>query len=315
MPERQSRSYLQLSRFPLVFTVWSDVLMGYFLGASHAEVSLSGARLALMLAVTTSLYTGAMTLCDCFEYESDREHGHPGPLPVGVMSVHGAYSIGFLLVLLALAGATLVSSSAGLLSVAVALLLLAFSSWTRGLPFVGAGNLAVVRGATVLLGMGFAHTNGVPVPSMEYWGPPAAVVAYVFLATQIAAEEEHPRRERLLRVSAAVIVLLVVLHVLLYVSPLSRATLSDCIFISVFVLGTVVRLGQLARRAVRELSAESVQKLEVAVLVGMIVLNANFVAFAGTLVPTLGVLFLLVPTFLLLRFFHLLYPGTRTAMD
>ncbi|HUV38737.1 MAG TPA: UbiA family prenyltransferase [Planctomycetota bacterium] len=315
MTQDPPRSNLELIRFPLIFTVWSDVLMGCFLAAAASGVTLVWSQVALLLTVTTLVYTGGMTLRDCSEYESDREHGHRQTLPAGVLSVHGAYAIGILMVLLAVGGATLLSASAGLLSVLVALLLLGFASWTRGLPFLGSMNVALLRGTTVVMGMAFAGAGGPVVSTLEHWGPPAAVFAYVFLATRIGAEQAHPRREGVLRLTGALIVLLVVLHALVYVSPLSKARFTDGLVLSVFVLGVVVRLVQLARRAVARPSAESVGKLEVGALVAIIVLNAGLTAMAGTLVPTLGVLFLLLPTVVLLRFFHLLFPGTRSAID
>jgi hypothetical protein len=133
--------------------------------------------------------------------------------------------------------------------------------------------------------------------------------------TQIVSEESRLNRERLLRLIGALIVVLVVVHVLLYLPSLSKARVEVCVLVSFFVVGVVARLVQLARRVARELTPESVQKLVVGGFVGAIVLNANFVAFTGRVGPTIGVLFLLLPTFILLRFFHVLFPGTRTAMD
>jgi 4-hydroxybenzoate polyprenyltransferase len=316
MSEARPRSYLQLIRFPLIFTMWSDALMGYSLVAMHMGYVLSPARVAMMLGVTTFVTIGGMTLCDCFEYESAKEHGRLRTLPVGVMSVHGAFGIGFFLMLLGVAGATLVSAAAGIASVVAALVFLTFAWWTRGLPFLGSVTTGLLGSAYVVLGVAFAHGGGPLMPSVEYWGPVAAIFGYVFLVTALASEEDHPRRERLIRLTGGVIVLLVVFNVLLYVATFAALVpLTDCLFVSVFVAGTVLRIVLLARRAVRELRTESVQKLVVAGFVGTIVLNANFVAFAGRLVPTLGVLFLLLPTFAMLRFFHILYPGTRTAMD
>ena len=315
MSEGSSRVYQQLIRFPLIFTAWSDVLTGYFIAATQTPEAPHPGRVAMMLAVMTFLGAGSMTLCDCFEYESDKEHGRPRTLPVGVISVHAASAVAFILILLSIAGATVISSSAGLATVLVALFLLVFASLTRAMPFWGAATLALGRGLNLLLGMAFAHREGPLVAKLEHWGPVAAVLVFVFLVTQIASEERHPRRERLLRLTGALTVLLVLFHIFLYVLPLSDAPVILCVVLSVFVTGVVLRLLQLARRAVHELSTASVQKLVVAGLVGTIVLNANFVAFTGQASPTLGVLFLLLPAFVMFRFLHMLFPGTQTAID
>jgi 4-hydroxybenzoate polyprenyltransferase len=315
MSDAKSQSYLQLIRFPLIFTAWSDVLTGYFILTAQASSTFDSARVAVMLAITVGLFGGGMTLLDCFGYESDKEHGRQRTLPVGVVSLHGAFAVAFVLILVSIAGASFVSSTASLVSALVALLLLVFAALTRGLPILSSVNLSLIRGLNVILGMAFAYPVRPSVNNPEIWGPVAAVLGYVFLVTRVASEEGHPRRERLLRLTGGLVVLLVVLNVFLYVSPLSRASIGLCIATSVFVAGTIARLLQLARRAVHELSAESVQKLVVAGLVGSIVLNANFVAFTDDDAATLGVLFLLLPTFLMFRFFHAIYQGTRTAID
>ena len=314
MSEAKPHAYLRLIRFPLIFATWSDVLAGYFMAAAQTSQVHLG-RVVVMLAVTTFLRTGGMVLSDCFEYESDKEHGRARLLPIGVISVHAAFAAAFTMILLAVAGATVVSRSAGLLTVVIALLLMVFTSMTRDLPFLGAVNLSVIRGLNIILGMAFAYQQGPLVPTLECWGPVAAVVGFVFIVTQIVSEEKHPRRERLLRLSAALILLLVIFNVFLYVLPLSRASVTLRVIVSVFVAGVVLRLLQLARRTVHELSTASVQKLVVAGLVGTIVVNANFVAFTGQAAQTLGVLFLLLPTFFMFRFLHVLYPGTQTAID
>ena len=310
-----SRSYLQLMRFPLIFAGWSDFLCGYFLAAAAAGVTPHPLRMGGMLAAATLLGAGWMTLSDCFCYESDKEHGHAGPLPAGLLSAHAGFAVGLVMLLLAIACSTLISAEAGLLSVAGALLIVLSAAFTRDLPVLGAVNVGFVRAMGMVIGMAFAVPNGPFVPKPELWGPVAAIFGYVFIVTQIASEEARLNRERLLRLIGAMVVLLVALNVLLYVSWLSKAGVELCILLSVFVAGTVGRLVYLGRRVARELTPESVQKLAIGGFVAAIVLNANFVAFAGRTGAAIGVLFLLLPTFLLLRFFHILFPGTRTAMD
>jgi 4-hydroxybenzoate polyprenyltransferase len=315
MFESKSGGYFHLLRFPLIFTVWSDVLTGCFIMEAQGGEALNGGDVALMLAIASGLCTGGMTLYDCFQYESDKEHGKARTLPIGVISAHAGFAVAFIMILCSVAGATLVSPSAGLLSVLVALFLVVYASLMRGMPFLGAASLALSRGFNIILGMAFAHRGGPLVLRFEYWAPIVAVVGYVLLVTQLASEEAHARRGRLFRFTAALILILVLLHGFLYVSTLSKATLFLRVSVSLFVAGVVARFLQLAHRCVRELSAESVEKLVVAGLVATIVLNANFVAFTGKTGATFGVLFLLLPTFIMFRFFHRLFQGTWTAID
>jgi len=315
MVDTKSGGYFHLLRFPLIFTVWSDVLTGCFLVEARRGPVLNGGDVALMLTIAAGLCTGGMTLYDCFQYESDKEHGKARTLPIGVISAHAGFAVAFLMILCSVAGATLVSRSAGFLSVLVALFLVVYASIMRGLPFLGSASLALSRGLNIILGMAFAYRGEPLVVHFQYWAPVVAVIAYVLLVTQLASEEAHARRGKLVQLTAALILILVLLHVFLYVSSLSKASIFLRISVSLFVAGVVARFLQLARRCVRELSAESVEKLVVAGLVATIVLNANFVAFTGNTPATLGVLFLLLPTFLMFRSFHRLFQGTWTAVD
>ncbi len=311
-----SREYAQLLRFPLVFTLWSDFLAGYFIAlAAVPQERPDSLHVIVMLVVATFLGTGGMTLMDCLTWESEKEHGRERPLPAGLLSAHAGFAFGLILMLVAIACATLVSALAGLMAVLSALLWVIYGSLTSGLPLVGSVNLALIRALNVIVGMAFALPQGPLVPASELWGPVAALFGYVMLITQIASETTRLNRERLLRVIGATVVVLVVFNALLYFPRISHCGLDVCLLMSVFIGAVIARLLQLARRVARELTPESVEKLVIGGFVGVIVLNANFIAFTGNAGETLGTLFLLLPTFLMLRFFHVLFPGTKSAMD
>jgi 4-hydroxybenzoate polyprenyltransferase len=302
-------------RFPLVFTVWADVLTGYFLACHAAQKPAESLDVAVMLGVAAGVYWGGMMLNDCFDVESAREHGRHKALPASIVSVSSAYATALLLIIAAVTGAVIFSRAAGIAGGAVALLLVVYAAITKDVPYLGAANMAVCRGCNLLLGFAFAHVHGPLIQQTILLGPILAVSGYVFLVTQISSEEERPRAEVLVGFTAALVVLLLLLTGVHYYSSLSHAEWYLIATVTVFVLGVVFRLLQVARRTVHDLTPGSVEKLVMAGLVGTIVLDANFTAFAGQSGPTFGVLFLLVPTFLMLRFFRALYPGTNTAID
>ena len=297
MAKDHCKAYLQLTRFPLIFTVWADVLAGYFIAAHDAEQPMRSAEVGIMLLVAACLYWAGMLLHDAFKWEAAREHGRPVPLPQGIVSTTSAFATSILLMLVGVGAAGFVSTAAGLAAVVVGILLVVFASITREIVFFSSLTMAICRGGNVILGMAFMHKVGFPVTQATQLGPVAALIGYVFVVTQISLEEETPRAEPLVLLTGSIVVILLALTGCHYFTSLSDASWSLALVTSFFVLAAVLRI------------------LQVAGLVGTVVLDANFVAFAGHAGPTFGVLFLFIPTFLMLRFFHALYPGARDAIE
>ena len=165
------KAYVQLMRFPLVFTVWADALTGYFLACHTGLKPAESLDVAVMLAVAAGLYWGGMMLNDCFDYEAAKEHGRHKALPASLVSATSAFATAFLLILVALGGAFLFSRWAGTVGVAVALLLVVYAAITKDVPYLGAANMAVARGCNILMGLAFAHVRGPLIEHTVLLGP------------------------------------------------------------------------------------------------------------------------------------------------
>ena len=85
-------AYLQLLRFPNVFTAFADVVMG-FLFVSASLVPLGG--LVALLLSSACLYLAGMVLNDLFDYEVDKKGRPFRPLPSGRISLSTATFMGF----------------------------------------------------------------------------------------------------------------------------------------------------------------------------------------------------------------------------
>jgi 4-hydroxybenzoate polyprenyltransferase len=151
MPQRPSpiRTWLQLFRAPNLFTVPGDPLAGYLLacfGAIEAET--------LWPAIGASLcfYAGGLLLNDLADLNEDRAERPDRPLPSGAASPAAVRAAAVALFVIALGlcrwlGVATLATGAGLL-VAIA----AYNLLTKRLPVIGAVNMGVCRGLSMLLG-------------------------------------------------------------------------------------------------------------------------------------------------------------------
>lgn len=84
------RTFLVLSRFSNLPTVWSDCLAGWWLGGGGAL-----GRLPLLLAGVSLLYIGGMFLNDAFDEEFDRLRRPERPIPSCKISAASVWKLGF----------------------------------------------------------------------------------------------------------------------------------------------------------------------------------------------------------------------------
>ena len=99
------KRYLELCRFPAVFTALADVLLGFVLAGGTVDTPRD--RLSLGLACSAGLYLGGMVLNDILDRRRDASERPGRPIPSGRVSVRAAGLFYFLLTsggLLAAAG-------------------------------------------------------------------------------------------------------------------------------------------------------------------------------------------------------------------
>lgn len=85
-------AYLQLMRFPLVFTAAGDILVGFLL--THGTLDPMPTFL-LLLAASVCLYLSGMVLNDVFDVEQDTAERPHRPIPSGAVSMLAARILGF----------------------------------------------------------------------------------------------------------------------------------------------------------------------------------------------------------------------------
>ena len=185
------RTWLQLFRAPNLFTVPGDPLAGYLL-ASYGAVE---PNLFLPLVASVCLYAGGLLLNDLVDLREDLAERPQRPLPSGAASRIAVGAVMGLLFLAALALCRLAGTWT--LGVGAVLLgaILSYNLGCKRLPMVGAVNMGLCRGLSVLLGATAVPHGELSIPLMMHGRLDHLVAAVAIVLLYIAAVTNLARFE------------------------------------------------------------------------------------------------------------------------
>jgi len=142
------KAWLQLFRLPNLFTVPGDPLAGFLIA--------TGGRLDLraLCAVLASLaiYAAGLAMNDLADFAEDTRDRPKRPLPSGAIPRNTAWFATVNLTLLGLAFSFLAGPQALLMGVGTVLGVVLYNFLTKKIPVIGALNMGVCRGFSLLLG-------------------------------------------------------------------------------------------------------------------------------------------------------------------
>jgi 4-hydroxybenzoate polyprenyltransferase len=176
------RAYLQLMRFPAVFTALADIFLGFLL--THER--LSPARdLAALLGASSGLYLAGMVFNDLFDRNVDARERPGRPIPSGRVSRRSAALLASTLLVLGVACAALVTVQSLEVALVLAVLVLAYDGYLKKTP-LGPAAMGGCRFLNVMLGASAAGG--------ATWAAPQLLVAlsmgiYVAGVTWFARQE------------------------------------------------------------------------------------------------------------------------------
>lgn len=179
------RTVLVLGRISNLPTIWTNVLVGWFLSGGAWTGELSWILLGMSL-----IYIAGMTLNDAFDAKWDRENAPGRPIPSGRISEATVWTLGAIQMLAGLEiliGLTSVHPLfAGLLVVAVLLYTWLHKRHVASVLLMGACRALVYLGAASAV---VEHTSSIVVPQLVYLIA-GGVVIYIAGLT-LAARSEH----------------------------------------------------------------------------------------------------------------------------
>lgn len=143
------RDYLILIRFPNLFTLPSNVVVGF----SQLLILNDAKWETLLILITTSilLYTVGIILNDYFDRKIDRKERPNRPLPSGRISVRGALTFVFVATLISVLLAAYVSIFTLLITLMILGTILAYDCWLKNSIF-GYLTIALSRVFNIVLG-------------------------------------------------------------------------------------------------------------------------------------------------------------------
>ena len=284
------RAYVELTRPANVVTAFADILAGYAASgafalaffrttddgfvAQHVSTVVLG-DLFWLLVATAGLYAGGVVLNDFFDANVDEVERPERPIPSGRASRFGTAAFGILLLAGGIGAAGVVSLTAFLIAVAVALCAVLYDAAGKHHPILGPINMGLCRGGNLLLGV-----SVIPTMLGEIWFLALIPVAYIGAVTAISRGEVHGGRQATGLLAIALISSVVGMLFLLGIRTDYRM-IQAAPFIALF---SVLVFPPFIRASL-EPSAPSVRKAVRRGVLSLVVMNAALAAgFAGWIV-------------------------------
>jgi 4-hydroxybenzoate polyprenyltransferase len=198
---RTLKAYLQLCRFPALFTALADIMLGFLLPPTSSAPS---PKLLLLMGASAGLYLSGMVWNDIFDREQDARERPQRPIPSGRVPLKSAVLFASTLMVVGLGCAAVAGFSslivAGMLTACIFLYDWLLKKTPLGPFFMGGCRfLNVILGASTA-GIRFASVWGLP----QLWVA-ASLGIYICGVTWFARTEAATSRRSLLLFSAAIV--------------------------------------------------------------------------------------------------------------
>jgi 4-hydroxybenzoate polyprenyltransferase len=142
------RAWLQLFRVPNLFTVPGDPLAG-FLIATGGRLD---ARVVYAILASLFLYAAGLAMNDLADFQEDQRDRPKRPLPSGAIPRGAAWIVTGNLVILGLGMCFMAGPAVVLMGLGVLLGMALYNFLTKKIPVIGALNMGVCRGLSLLIG-------------------------------------------------------------------------------------------------------------------------------------------------------------------
>ncbi|MCH7689206.1 MAG: UbiA family prenyltransferase [Planctomycetes bacterium] len=270
----KTRAYLQLLRFPAVFTAMADIFLGFLLADPHTSLEENALPFAKLLVASCCLYMAGMVFNDVFDRKIDAEERPERPIPAGRVSVMSAVRLGILLIVCGLGAA----DARGVPSLLVAIMIVVgILSYDGFLKKTAAGPLVMggCRFLNVLLGASAVESFA------DVWTAPQIYVAgglgiYITGVTWFGRTEAR-RSNRFQLAGAMTVINLGLAAIVLFVAVWEneRTSLKVLLILAVIALTINRRL----TNALRNPQPQPVQDAIKMMLYSLVMLDATLVLF------------------------------------
>lgn len=282
------RSYLELIRFPNLFTAMADIVAGAWVAVGLSSGSPLSLELVALLFSSAALYAMGIVMNDYFDFELDCKERPERPLPSGKISRSSALSLGVALGLAGMGLAALVNGISLFIAVVIVGCALLYDRYTKHSVIAGPLTMGICRGLNLLLGVSLVAEQVAP-----YWWLSGFGFLYIFSVTTMSQGETgdgtYPNRVRLMTITLCVCALGSAF--LIHLSPYA---VSSLLAVVLFLGWTFSAVGP----ALRMPTAELIRKAVGRCIVGLPLLDAAVATpFGGWAAFGSVMVFLLLGTF------------------
>src|SRR4051812_12735579 len=195
-----------------IVTSVADVLAGIAISGYLANQPFQLQNLLPILLLcfsTVGLYGGGVVFNDVFDAALDRIERPERPIPVGLITIREAATLGALMLIAGVIAARLTSVTSGVIACLVAASALIYDKWGKHHTYAGPVNMGLCRGFNLLLGISI-----IPFTVFNWWYLALVPVIYIASITMISRGEVHGGSRKTLY--AASLLYAIVIGLILY---------------------------------------------------------------------------------------------------
>lgn len=283
---------LKLVRAPAGITAISNIVAA----ATIASQGQLNASLLLLILASVLFYYSGMTLNDCFDYQEDLKERPNRPIPSGELSLTQGWCIGFGLMIGGLLLAFSYSQIAGYVGIALSIVITLYNSIIKE-GFIGSICMASCRYVNWILGATFIGL------SSQNFLMALPIFFYITGLTFLSKQETHGENKNAVWVCATMLLLTALSGAYFVSNVFILDTMQLYISFALITLWTVLNLKKLIR-VFNDFTPENIQNLISWMVIGVIPLDALFVALSGNYIVALFILALLPPCRMLNKYLY-----------
>ncbi|RPD39278.1 polyprenyltransferase [Chitinophaga barathri] len=278
-----------------ILTAITDIMAGIAIAGflAHGLTDVQAVLQVTCLAIATiGLYGGGVVFNDIFDASLDRIERPERPIPSGIISKTEAVVLGVYLLLLGVLAAFTVGELSGFIAIGIAVAALVYNKWGKHHKVLGPFNMGLCRGLNLLLGISIVPA------SLPHYGWLAVVpVLYIASITMISRDEVHGGKKRTLVMAA--IGYAIVCALILWQGFMKGEALKVGFYLVILLYLILTPLF----KAMKEPTGPNIGKAVKGGIIGLIVMNAAWVAAFAIFPYPLAVLAFLPLSMLLSKAF------------
>ncbi len=262
--------YLRLMRPANILTAITDILAGIAISGflAHGLTDVQSVLQATCLAIATiGLYGGGVVFNDIFDASLDRIERPERPIPSGIISKTEAVVLGVYLLLLGVLAAFTVGETSGFIAIGIAVAALVYDKWGKHHKALGPFNMGLCRGLNLLLGISI-----IPASLPQYGWLAVVPVLYIASITMISRDEVHGGKKRTLMMAA--IGYAIVCAIIFWQGVMK----GEGLMVGIYLLVLLYLIFNPLLKAMNEPTGPNIGKAVKGGIIGLIAMNAAWVA-------------------------------------